>query len=159
MPAAPSHRPPRPDRPEARPHPVTQDFHFDVPLISRSRADIARLFDGFTLVEPGLVTPAQWRPDLDSPFRDPQTDDDDDEPALKPTVPERSGDDQGSRGTCAGSASRTRYKASMYRPLCTCGEAQAGPRPDDGRHRGHRTPRSLVQSRARRHPAGAAERR
>jgi hypothetical protein len=29
----------------------------------RSRADILRLFDGFTLVEPGLVYVSQWRPD------------------------------------------------------------------------------------------------
>jgi SAM-dependent methyltransferase len=29
----------------------------------RSRADILRLFDGFTLVEPGLVYLSQWRPD------------------------------------------------------------------------------------------------
>jgi hypothetical protein len=72
---------------------VTQDFHFDVPLISRSRADITRLFDGFTLVEPGLATPARWRPDLDNPFRDPQGDDG--EPVVKPVAPERPGDDQG----------------------------------------------------------------
>jgi SAM-dependent methyltransferase len=74
---------------------VTQDLHFDAPLISRSRADIARLFDGFTLVEPGLVTPAQWRPGLDNPLRDRREDDGDDEPVLKLVVPERSGDDQG----------------------------------------------------------------
>jgi hypothetical protein len=29
----------------------------------RSRADILRLFDGFELVEPGLVYLTQWRPD------------------------------------------------------------------------------------------------
>jgi SAM-dependent methyltransferase len=29
----------------------------------RSRADIERLFDGFTLVEPGLVYVSQWRPE------------------------------------------------------------------------------------------------
>ncbi|HWG12967.1 MAG TPA: SAM-dependent methyltransferase [Streptosporangiaceae bacterium] len=29
----------------------------------RSRADIRRLFDGFTLVEPGLVYVSRWRPD------------------------------------------------------------------------------------------------
>ena len=74
---------------------VSQDFHFDVPLISRSRADIARLFDGFTLVEPGLVTPAQWRPDLHNPLIDPRAGGDDDEPALKPAVLEHPGDDQG----------------------------------------------------------------
>jgi SAM-dependent methyltransferase len=49
---------------------VTQELHWNTPLISRDRADIARFFDGFTLVEPGLVSPAQWRPDLDNPLRD-----------------------------------------------------------------------------------------
>jgi hypothetical protein len=29
----------------------------------RSRAEILRFFDGFDLVEPGLVYIAQWRPD------------------------------------------------------------------------------------------------
>jgi SAM-dependent methyltransferase len=48
---------------------MTQDLHFSTPLISRPRADIARFFDGFTLVEPGLVAPAQWRPDLHNPLR------------------------------------------------------------------------------------------
>ena len=37
---------------------MTQDLHWNTPLISRSRTDIARFFDGFTLVEPGLVRPA-----------------------------------------------------------------------------------------------------
>jgi hypothetical protein len=49
---------------------MTQDLHWDAPLLSRDRADIARLFGGFTLVEPGLVPPAQWRPDLDNPLRE-----------------------------------------------------------------------------------------
>ena len=49
---------------------MTQDLHWNTPLISRDRPDIARFFDGFTLVEPGLVSPAQWRPDLDNPLRD-----------------------------------------------------------------------------------------
>ena len=48
---------------------ISQDLHWNTPLISRSRADIARFFDGFTLVEPGLVAPAQWRPELDQPLR------------------------------------------------------------------------------------------
>src|SRR5580692_4338811 len=48
---------------------MTQDLHWNTPLISRSRADIMRLFDGFTLVEPGLVPPAQWRPELNNPLR------------------------------------------------------------------------------------------
>jgi SAM-dependent methyltransferase len=47
---------------------MTQELHWNTPLISRDRADIARYFDGFTLVEPGLVAPAQWRPDLDNPL-------------------------------------------------------------------------------------------
>jgi SAM-dependent methyltransferase len=62
---------------------MTQDLHWNTPLISRSRADISRFFDGFTLVEPGLVRPAQWRPDLDNPLRLRRNDDDDDEPVLK----------------------------------------------------------------------------
>ena len=40
---------------------MTQDLHWNTPLISRNRASITRFFDGFTLVEPGLVRPAQWR--------------------------------------------------------------------------------------------------
>lgn len=36
---------------------MTQDLHWNTPLISRSRTDVTRLFDGFTLVEPGLVPP------------------------------------------------------------------------------------------------------
>jgi SAM-dependent methyltransferase len=49
---------------------MTQELHWNTPLISRDRPGIARFFDGFTLVEPGLVAPAQWRPDLDNPLRD-----------------------------------------------------------------------------------------
>ena len=45
------------------------ELHWNTPLISRDRASITRFFDGFTLVEPGLVSPAQWRPDLDNPLR------------------------------------------------------------------------------------------
>jgi SAM-dependent methyltransferase len=48
---------------------MTQELHWNTPLISRDRAAIARFFDGFTLVEPGLVAPIQWRPDLDNPLR------------------------------------------------------------------------------------------
>ncbi len=33
------------------------------PLVLRSRRQIERFFDGFDLVEPGLVEPAAWRPD------------------------------------------------------------------------------------------------
>ncbi len=74
---------------------MSQDLHWNTPLISRSRADIARFFDGFTLVEPGLVPPAQWRPDLHDPLRDRRGHDGDDEPVVKLTVPPRSGDDRG----------------------------------------------------------------
>ncbi|HEY8533073.1 MAG TPA: SAM-dependent methyltransferase [Micromonospora sp.] len=35
----------------------------DSPLYPRSRAELARFFDGFELVEPGLVWVPQWRPD------------------------------------------------------------------------------------------------
>src|SRR5690606_20481305 len=35
----------------------------DSPLYARSRAELARFFDGFELVEPGLVWVPQWRPD------------------------------------------------------------------------------------------------
>lgn len=35
----------------------------DSPLALRGSTDIARLFDGFALVEPGLVWAPQWRPD------------------------------------------------------------------------------------------------
>jgi len=62
---------------------ISQDLHWNTPLISRDRADIARFFDGFTLVEPGLVSPAQWRPDLDDPLRDRRDPYGDDEPVLK----------------------------------------------------------------------------
>jgi len=55
---------------------ATADFHPELaakvtkvyrqasaPLVLRSRGEIGRLFDGFDLVEPGLVQPAAWRPD------------------------------------------------------------------------------------------------
>ncbi|HEY6297061.1 MAG TPA: SAM-dependent methyltransferase [Streptosporangiaceae bacterium] len=71
---------------------MTQDLHWNTPLISRNRADIARFFDGFTLVEPGLVRPAQWRPDLDDPLRAPGSDD---EPVLKPSASGAPEDDRG----------------------------------------------------------------
>lgn len=76
---------------------ITQELHWNTPLISRNRADIARFFDGFTLVEPGLVTPAQWRPDLDNPFRDRENSDGDGdpEPVLKPLSLQPSADDLG----------------------------------------------------------------
>ncbi len=79
---------------------LTQDLRWNTPLISRSHADIARFFDGFTLVEPGLVTPAQWRPDLDNPLRDLRKDDGDDAPVLKLVVPEPSQDDRSTWNLC-----------------------------------------------------------
>jgi hypothetical protein len=77
---------------------MTQDLHWNTPLISRTRADITRFFDGLTLVEPGLVPPAQWRPDLDNPLRTPPRDGDGDgdvAPVLELVVPERPRDDRG----------------------------------------------------------------
>ena len=50
---------------------LSEDQNWNAPLVSRSREDIARFFDGFELVEPGLVTPVQWRPDLHNPLRVP----------------------------------------------------------------------------------------
>jgi hypothetical protein len=44
---------------------MTRQLHWNTPLISRDQASIARFFEGFTLVEPGLVAPAQWRPERD----------------------------------------------------------------------------------------------
>ena len=74
---------------------MTQDLHWNTPLISRNRAAITRFFDGFTLVEPGLVRPAQWRPDLDNPLRTRREHDGDDEPVLKLLLPEPPEDDRG----------------------------------------------------------------
>ena len=74
---------------------MTQELHWNTPLISRDRADVARFFDGFTLVEPGLVAPAQWRPDLDNPLRSPPGPDGDGEPVLKPISPEAPAGDRG----------------------------------------------------------------
>jgi SAM-dependent methyltransferase len=44
------------------------------PLIMRSRAEVERFFDGFDLVEPGLVSAPLWRPD--------GTDDDEPDPVV-----------------------------------------------------------------------------
>ena len=74
---------------------ISQDLHWNTPLISRDRADIARFFDGLTLVEPGLVPPVQWRPDLDDPLRDRQAPDGGGEPVLKLVSP---GPPSGDRG-------------------------------------------------------------
>ncbi len=35
------------------------------PMVLRSHAEVQRLFDGFALVDPGLVQVSQWRPDRD----------------------------------------------------------------------------------------------
>ncbi|WP_171167448.1 SAM-dependent methyltransferase [Streptomyces sp. I05A-00742] len=40
------------------------------PLYSRSRHDVARFFDGFALVEPGLVPMPTWRPEPQEPAAD-----------------------------------------------------------------------------------------
>jgi SAM-dependent methyltransferase len=75
---------------------MTQELHWNTPLVSRSQADIARYFDGFTLVEPGLVTPGQWRPDLDNPLRARMSGEDDDEEAvIRPLFPDLPEDGRG----------------------------------------------------------------
>ncbi len=74
---------------------MTQELHWNTPLISRDRTDIMRFFDGFTLVEPGLVAPAQWRPDLDNPLRDPRDPGGDGGPVLKSAFPQPPADDLG----------------------------------------------------------------
>jgi len=73
---------------------MTQELHWNTPLISRDRPDIARFFDGFTLAEPGLVAPAQWRPDLDNPLRDTGSGSGG-EPVLRLTSAETAADDLG----------------------------------------------------------------
>lgn len=73
---------------------MTQELHWNTPLISRDRIAIARFFDGFTLVEPGLVAPAQWRPDLDNPLRGRPGPDGDGQPVLRLASPEPA-DDRG----------------------------------------------------------------
>jgi Protein of unknown function (DUF574). len=78
---------------------MTQDLRWDTPLIMRDRTDIARLFEGLTLVEPGLTVPAQWRPDLHNPLRVAQAHNDegdgDGELVLKRRSPEQPEDDRG----------------------------------------------------------------
>lgn len=74
---------------------MTQDLHWNTPLVSRSRADILRFFDGFELAEPGLVSPAQWRPDLDNPLRSVHEGDSGERPVLRLVVPERPKEDRG----------------------------------------------------------------
>jgi SAM-dependent methyltransferase len=49
------------------------DVYRDIrnPLIMRSRDEIARFFEGYDMVEPGLVSPAKWRPDTAPEDEDP----------------------------------------------------------------------------------------
>lgn len=42
---------------------VQEVYEATAPIIFRDRGPIARFFDGFDLVEPGLVHPPEWRPD------------------------------------------------------------------------------------------------
>ena len=90
---------------------MTQELHWNTPLISRSRTDIARFFDGFTLVEPGLVAPAQWRPDLDNPLSQRHEHGDDDVPELRLIVP---GQDRPEPGSAA-HGSRAQLPATSLR--------------------------------------------
>lgn len=41
------------------------------PLIMRSRDEVARFFEGYEMVEPGLVSPPLWRPDAPAEEEDP----------------------------------------------------------------------------------------
>jgi hypothetical protein len=74
---------------------ISQELHWNTPLISRSRADIARFFDGFTVAEPGLVTPGRWRPDLDNPLRSAGAEDTDEEPVIQPVFSDLPEDGRG----------------------------------------------------------------
>lgn len=44
-----------------------------VPITFRPRADILAFFDGFTMIEPGLVELPSWRPDADGPADAPRS--------------------------------------------------------------------------------------
>lgn len=56
--------------------------NWSVPLISRSREDVARFFEGFEFAEPGLVTPAHWRPGLHDPLRLPGAGNEEGQPVV-----------------------------------------------------------------------------
>jgi hypothetical protein len=47
------------------------------------------------LVEPGLLSPAQWQPDLDNPLRDGEDPDGDGEPVLRLTSAEPAAEERG----------------------------------------------------------------
>ncbi|MFE3189782.1 SAM-dependent methyltransferase [Nocardia sp. NPDC059240] len=50
---------------EAEAHHAVEDMYRRTPspVAMRPRAEILRLFDGFELVEPGLIGPSEWRPE------------------------------------------------------------------------------------------------
>jgi hypothetical protein len=68
---------------------ISQELHWNTPLISRGRDYIGRFFEGFTLAEPGLVAPARWHPELANPLRGRLDDEGDEAPVLRliPLVP------------------------------------------------------------------------
>jgi SAM-dependent methyltransferase len=74
---------------------MTQELRWSTPLITRDRGDIMRFFDGFALVKPGLVAPAQWRPDLHNPLRIPGQDDDEGDLVLQRRSSAQRPDDRG----------------------------------------------------------------
>lgn len=57
---------------EAQRAPGEEVYRQDTGFYSRSEEDIARFFDGFALVPPGLVWAPEWRPDSPSPFSRPE---------------------------------------------------------------------------------------
>ena len=74
---------------------ISQELHWNTPLISRGRDYVGRFFEGFTLAEPGLVAPAQWHPELDNPLRGGLDDDGGDAPVLRLIPPVPPADDLG----------------------------------------------------------------
>jgi hypothetical protein len=55
---------------------------------------VRQFLDRFTLVEPGLVTPGEWRPDLDNPLRA-QGSNDSEGPVIHPLLSELPRHDDG----------------------------------------------------------------